>query len=78
MPSESPDTTSDSEVALRCAGARSPTRGSMSWGVTVVMPQIKDTAANVSNRDVRHNASHWHRVSARPYGEVQSSDRGLY
>lgn len=60
MPSESPDTTSEREVALRCAGARSPTRGSMSCGVTVVMPQMKDTAANVSKLDVRHSASHWY------------------
>lgn len=66
MPSESPDTTSDSEVALLCAGARSPTKGNMSCGVTVVMPQMKDTAAKDSNCCVRHSASHCHQMLARP------------
>lgn len=36
MPRARPDTTMERELARRCAGARSPTRGSMSCGVTVL------------------------------------------
>ena len=37
MPRRTPETTMEREVARRWGGARSPTRGSISWGVTVVM-----------------------------------------
>jgi len=33
-----------SEVARRCGGAMSPTRGSMSWGVTVVIDVMNEMA----------------------------------
>jgi hypothetical protein len=43
-----PDTTIESAAARRLGGARSPTRGSMSWGVTVVMAQMKDIAVKAA------------------------------
>ena len=48
MPSIKPDTTMDSAAARRWGGARSPTSGSMSCGVTVVMATMKDIAVKTA------------------------------
>jgi hypothetical protein len=37
-----PDTTTESAAARRCGGARSPTKGIMSCGVTVVTETMND------------------------------------
>ena len=58
-PRRRPDTTIDSDVALRRAGARSPTRGSMSCGVTVVKATMKDSARKTEKDFVRHRPSHF-------------------
>ena len=44
-------------AARRCGGARSPTRGSMSWGVTVVMAVMKEMAVKVLRSEVRQRPS---------------------
>lgn len=59
MPSESPETTIDKQLAFLFAGARSPTNGSINCGVTVVIPQMNEMAANDSKRGVRHKPSHY-------------------
>lgn len=42
MPIRFPDTTIDRLVARRCGGAKSPTKGSIIWGVTVVTAVMND------------------------------------
>lgn len=59
MPSARPETTIDIQLAFLLAGARSPTNGSINCGVTVVMPQMNEMAANDSKRGVRHKPSHY-------------------
>lgn len=59
MPRERPAMTSERHAARRCGGARSPTRGSMSWGVTVVMPHMKEMPAKEEKFGVRQRASHY-------------------
>jgi hypothetical protein len=44
MPNNSPDVTIDRDAALLLGGARSPTSGSMSCGVTVVIAVMKEMA----------------------------------
>jgi hypothetical protein len=44
MPSKRPDVTIERDAALLLGGARSPTKGSMSCGVTVVIAVIKEMA----------------------------------
>jgi hypothetical protein len=56
-PSMSPDTTMERAAARLLGGARSPTRGSMSWGVTVVMEVMKDIAVKVPRSWVRQRPS---------------------
>lgn len=65
MPIAIPDTTMARELALRAGGARSPTRGSMSCGVTVVTPQRKDTTWKATNDVVRQRTSHLSIISRR-------------
>lgn len=58
MPRRRPDTTTEIAVARRCAGARSPTRGSISWGVTVVIAVMKESARKTEKDFVTHKPSH--------------------
>ena len=58
-----PDTTMERAAARLFGGARSPTRGSMSCGVTVVMEVMKDIAVKVARSWVRHRPSLGIRVS---------------
>jgi len=58
IPRRRPDTTIDMAVARLAGGARSPTRGSMSCGVTVVTAAIKERATKTENDPVRHRPSH--------------------
>ena len=58
IPANSPDTTIDRAWARLCGGAMSPTRGSSSCGVTVVMDATNDSAAKVSKLVVIQRASH--------------------
>lgn len=48
MPNRRPDVTMDRDAALLLGGARSPTKGSMSCGVTVVMAVIKEMAVKAA------------------------------
>jgi len=48
IPSERPETTIERAAARLCGGAKSPTRGSINCGVTVVTEQIKEIAVNVA------------------------------
>lgn len=57
-PRERPDTITAREEARREGGARSPTRGSMSCGVTVVAPQRKDMAEKEGKEVVRQRGIH--------------------
>lgn len=59
IPRSKPDTTMDRAVARRWAGAKSPTRGSISWGVTVVTAVMKERARKTPNDLVTHKPSHW-------------------
>lgn len=52
-PSISPETTTERAAARREGGARSPTSGSMSCGVTVVMATMNDIAVKVLRSFVR-------------------------
>jgi hypothetical protein len=56
-PSMRPETTIDRAVARLFGGARSPTRGSMSWGVTVVMETRKDIAVKTGREVVKQRMS---------------------
>ncbi len=47
-PSAFPDVTIDKAIARLCGGARSPTRGSIIWGVTVVIAVKKEMAENAA------------------------------
>ena len=53
MPRRTPETTMEREVARRWAGARSPTRGSISWGVTVVVEVRRETTQKSGKEVVR-------------------------
>ena len=50
--------TIEREVARLWGGARSPTRGIMSWGVTVETDVMKDMARKTGNEFVIHRPSH--------------------
>ena len=54
-PSRRPDTTIERAVARRAGGARSPTRGSISWGVTVVMAVMNESAEKTAKELVIHS-----------------------
>jgi len=56
-PSMRPETTMERDAARRWGGARSPTRGSMSCGVTVVTAVMKDIAVKVLRSWVTHRPS---------------------
>ncbi len=58
IPRSSPETTIESAVARLWAGARSPTRGSISCGVTVDTAVMKDNTRKTEKDLVRHNPSH--------------------
>lgn len=58
IPRRRPDTTIEMAVARLADGARSPTRGSMSCGVTVVTAVMKERATKTENDPVRHRPSH--------------------
>ena len=63
IPSSRPETTMERAVARRCGGARSPTSGSMSWGVTVVTAVMKESARKTENDFVTHRPTHLNPVS---------------
>jgi hypothetical protein len=48
---------------LRSGGAKSPTRGIMSWGVTVVTPQMNESARNAVNEGVTQRPIHCEIIS---------------
>lgn len=52
IPSIRPETTMERAAARRWGGARSPTRGSISWGVTVMMPVMKLMAEKTAMEEV--------------------------
>ena len=52
-----PETTTDRAEALRCGGAKSPTNGSISCGVTVVMATMKEMAVKAARLFVRQRPS---------------------
>lgn len=58
-PKSSPEETIARQVARRFGGARSPTNGSISCGVTVVNAVINDNPTKTENEFVRHNPSHY-------------------
>jgi hypothetical protein len=58
-PSERPDTSTARQLARRCGGARSPTRGRRSCGVTVVRPVRREKAWKRGREVVRVRGSHW-------------------
>jgi hypothetical protein len=58
IPRSRPETTIERAVARRWAGARSPTSGSMSCGVTVEMAVMQDRARKTGKELVRHRPSH--------------------
>lgn len=58
MPSRRPETTMERAVARRWGGARSPTRGSMSWGVTVETAVMKEMARKTEKEFVIQRPSH--------------------
>ncbi len=63
IPNRRPDTTIERAVARRWVGARSPTRGSISCGVTVETAVMKDIARKTENDFVRHKPNHCESVS---------------
>ncbi len=63
IPRRRPDTTIERLVARLWAGARSPTRGSISCGVTVETAVMKDIARKTENDFVRHKPSHFEHFS---------------
>lgn len=54
MPSSRPDVTIERDAARLLGGARSPTSGSMSWGVTVVIAVMKEIAVKAAKDLVTH------------------------
>lgn len=58
IPRSNPETTIESAVARLWRGARSPTRGSISCGVTVDIAVMKDSTRKTEKDFVRHNPSH--------------------
>lgn len=54
-----PDVVIERELALRSGGAMSATSGSMSCGVTVVAPTMKERPRKAWKEFVRHRPSHW-------------------
>ena len=63
MPNNRPDVTMDRDAALLLGGARSPTRGSISCGVTVVMAVMKEIAVNAAKSFVTHTPILYEHVS---------------
>lgn len=55
IPSRRPDTTIERAVARRAEGARSPTRGSINWGVTVVRAVMNESAEKTAKELVIHS-----------------------
>jgi hypothetical protein len=68
-PSMSPDVTIARRDAFRCAGAKSPTRGTISCGVTVVAPHTKDKARKTVKSFVTQSPIHY-MMSAAEYGNM--------
>jgi hypothetical protein len=62
IPRRRPETTMDIAVALRCGGARSPTNGSMSWGVTVDAAVMKDRARKTEKDLVTQSPTHFRKI----------------
>lgn len=58
IPSSRPETTIERAVARRWSGARSPTRGSMSCGVTVETAVRNDITRKTENDFVTHKPTH--------------------
>lgn len=58
IPRRRPETTIERAVALRCGGASSPTKGSMSWGVTVVSAVMKEKAVKTEKDLVIQRLTH--------------------
>ena len=63
IPNSSPDTMMESEAPRRWAGAKSPTRGIISCGVTVVAPQINETTRKARKDFVTHKTIHCVRLA---------------
>lgn len=59
MPKRRPETTMERDMARLAGGARSPTRGSMSCGVTVETAVMKESATKTGNDLVMQRPSHW-------------------
>jgi hypothetical protein len=55
IPSIKPDVTMESAAARLFGGARSPTRGSISWGVTVDTATRKETVEKTASDFVVHS-----------------------
>ena len=55
IPNSMPETTMERAVERRSGGAMSPTRGSMSCGVTVVTAVMKEMARKAGNDLVMHS-----------------------
>ena len=53
IPRSKPETTIERAVARRAGGARSPTSGSINWGVTVVTAVINERAEKTAKELVR-------------------------
>jgi len=58
IPRRRPDTTMERAVARRWIGARSPTSGSISWGVTVVTPVMNERARKTGKDFVTQRPTH--------------------
>jgi hypothetical protein len=71
-PSISPDVTIARREAFRCAGAKSPTRGTISCGVTVVAPHTKDKARKTVKSFVTQSPIHY-MMSAAGYSNMLQS-----
>lgn len=63
MPRSNPDVTMDRLAPLRSGGAKSPTRGIMSCGVTVVAPHMNEMTRKGVKDGVMHRAIHCRPVS---------------
>jgi hypothetical protein len=59
IPPRFPETTRESACARVAGGAMSPTKGRISWGVTVVTEVMKERAAKAGKEVVRQSPSHW-------------------
>lgn len=59
IPRRRPDTTIERAVARLCAGAKSPTRGSINCGVTVETAVMNDMARKTENDFVTQRPTHY-------------------